>query len=236
MFDRSASGQDRRLGAGIAYRVHNGAKPTGLGFGAHGLNLLIRHALVSARAEARGGEELDDVGAFGFGSADQRPQRLRVPAAGVDLAQGSQNARSRQDSLINPVPHHAIDRRPDALHGGKAAFERYPCISGRIERGIFGFVASAHRLMVGVHVPVHMDVSIDPPGHHGKASQIVSGFRVSRGYGLNPRALDDDLLVPQHAAFAVEQSAGPDYDLAGRGLGQCEYCVESQEEWAEAHT
>ena len=83
--------------------VH-GAQAAAFGFTAHGLNLLVGHALVTARSEAGGGEELDDVGAFGFGAPDEGAQGLRIPATFVDLAERSQNPGAGEDALVDPVP------------------------------------------------------------------------------------------------------------------------------------
>jgi len=235
VLDRGASGEHRGFRAGIADGMHHGAQAESLGLAAHRLDLLIGHTLVAAGAQAGGGEQLDEVGALALRAAHQSAQGLRIAAAVVDLAERGENARAGQHALGDAVAHHAIDGRSHALHGGEAAFEGQPRVSGGVERGVLGLVAPTHRLVLGVHVPVDVDVGVDPAGHDGEAAEVVVGLLVAGRYGLDAGALDDDLLVLQRAAFAIEDGAGLDHDSVRGRLRQGGCGGEGDEQEAEVH-
>jgi hypothetical protein len=46
---------------------------------------------------------------------------------------------------------------------------------------------------------------VDPPRHHRQPPQIVVRFRFAQTNRHNPSTLDDDLLIFQHPALAVEK-------------------------------
>ena len=89
-------------------------------------------------------------------------------------------------------------------------------VGGGAERGFFRLLAAVHRLVVGVEMPVHVDVGVDPAGHHGRIAEVVVDRR--RG-GIDSRdlvAFDDDARATRHAAAAVDHGAGRDHDAARR--------------------
>ena len=57
----------------------------------------------------------------------------------------------------------------------EAALERGERVLRGVTLLILGGFARARVLVVGVEVPLEMDVGIDPPGHEGEAAEIMSG-------------------------------------------------------------
>jgi hypothetical protein len=64
--------------------------------------------------------------------------------------------------------------------------------------------------MVGVDVPVEVNVGVDPAGHDGLGAEVVSGLVAGGTDGSDAAVFDDDLPVARDAAAAVEDGAGAD--------------------------
>ena len=98
VLDGGAAGAHGIACAGVADGVDDGAEALGLGFRTDGFYLLVGHGLAATSAEASGGEELDDVGAVGFGFADEGAEFIgRVDVVAVlaeDLDEGGEDARA----------------------------------------------------------------------------------------------------------------------------------------------
>ena len=73
--------------------------------------------------------------------------------------------------------------------------------------------------MIGVHVPLQMDARIDPSGHESEVVQVIVGLEVAGADGHDAAVFDDDLLIVEGSAFAVEEKTGLQ-DNAVLGLGQ----------------
>ncbi len=90
------------------------------------------------------------------------------------------------------------------MHSREAALQSQPCIRLREQRRILRLPPAAHRLAMLVHVPVQMDVGVDPAGHHREASQIVRSLRLAGIDGADARPFDHNLPVLQRAALSIQ--------------------------------
>src|SRR5215472_10609559 len=66
-------------------------------------------------------------------------------------------------------------------------------------------------------MPVEMDVGVDPTWHYGERAKIVIGFFGTRPDGDDAGAFNNDLLITQRAAFAIQNCAGLQHDAVLRG-------------------
>jgi len=108
-----AAREDGRARAGIVDGVDDGAEADGFGFTANGLDLFVGHTLIAAGAKAGGGEELDDVGAFVFGLADELAKDVDVAGA---LAEEGEDAGAGEHALVDAVADEGVDGGTDGRH------------------------------------------------------------------------------------------------------------------------
>ena len=91
---------------------------------------------------------------------------LPAPAARpLNLDQRSQNPRPWYHALVDPIPHRPVNRGPDALHGRKTALQGQPRSSRRVQSHLLRRNSARDRLMLRIHMPVQMDMPVDPARH-----------------------------------------------------------------------
>ena len=210
--------------------MHDGAQSLCFGFSAGGVDLIHRRGHFAAVANAGGGEELDQVRAFGLGALHQRANLIGRAGIFGDLVQGSEDARTGDRARLDHVAQVAVEGRAHTLHGGESAHQGGVSIGGGVKDGLrLGGLAAAPRTRfvaaVLIEIPGDVDVGIDPPGHDGIAAQ-VDGRLLLRGSDAGDAAsVDDDLLVPEYVALAVDQGAGfDDHRLSYRQGGEAGKC------------
>src|SRR4051812_42188313 len=97
-------------------RVYHRAHALRLGFSTQRGELLVGERLRATVANARGREDLDDVGAFSFAPANLRAQRIGRRTGAAERIERSQNTRTGNSAGRNPFAQILVLRRARALN------------------------------------------------------------------------------------------------------------------------
>ena len=175
--------------------------------------LIVGHRLLAAVADAGGGKDLHHVGAVGLELTHLLADLVGCPAPLVQLADGGEDARPRQDAAGDCLAQLHVVGRPRALDGGEAGEQRHVRVLG----GVKNFLRRCTRLSgvapVAIEVPSDVRVHVDHPGQHRDLSEIVCGVGRRPGFDRGDfGSLHHHGRVPQRPARAVEDGRRVDSD------------------------
>jgi hypothetical protein len=132
VLDAGTNGQDHLARRVSRVEVHHGPHPLRFGFAADCGDLFIGHGLLAPIADARGGEDLDHVAAFGFSLTNHLTQLCQSARLLSDLVNRRQQAWPGDRTGVDGVAHVLVNRRAEALNRRESGLDRGLEIAGLI--------------------------------------------------------------------------------------------------------